>query len=218
MQDEITIHIKDDVSVKVDIRENGIVSHKNIDSEALITCIKDSLINNTVVKSGFLPPHTLSVSTDQSNLSTYVVMDFNDDRVEVTYMNTTYERFPIPRFVFGFSVEQSGKIAQVNLGVPADEKLTSKTKMFRYPFSNVSRFDMCTGANPLPKIKSLTQLENLPYFILGLPDNDDHYNDNNNCMKMSHRDLMEHLRDKDRRYYYEHVLVPMPGTTLKDFI
>ena len=35
----------------------------------------------------------------------------------------------------------------------------------------------------------------------------------NSRTKMCIRD-----RDKDRRYYYDHVLVPMPNTTLKDFI
>ena len=51
-----------------------------------------------------------------------------------------------------------------------------------------------------------------------LPDNDDFYQERGNRLKMGHRDLLEHLRDKDRRYYYDHVLVPMPNTTLKDFI
>ena len=48
--------------------------------------------------------------------------------------------------------------------------------------------------------------------------NDDFYQERGNRLKMGHRDLLEHLRDKDRRYYYDHVLVPMPNTTLKDFI
>ena len=46
----------------------------------------------------------------------------------------------------------------------------------------------------------------------------DFYQERGNRLKMGHRDLLEHLRDKDRRYYYDHVLVPMPNTTLKDFI
>ena len=52
----------------------------------------------------------------------------------------------------------------------------------------------------------------------GLPDNDDFYQERNNRLGMGHRDLLEHLRDKDRQYYYDQVLVPMPDTTLKDFI
>lgn len=55
-------------------------------------------------------------------------------------------------------------------------------------------------------------------YILSLPDNDDRFNTQHNRLGLGHRDLMEHLCDKDRQYYYDHVLVPMPGVTLKNFI
>ena len=145
-------------------------------------------------------------------------MEFPDERAAVTYMNTEYPDFPLPRLLFGFRIEDSGRISGINIGVPDLGKLTPDTRMFVYPFSNVSRFAMCNGSNSLPHIQSLQQLANLPYYILSLPDNDDFYQERGNRLKMGHRDLLEHLRDKDRRYYYDHVLVPMPNTTLKDFI
>jgi len=217
LEDEIIIRIREDETVKLEISENGTVTHKNISPDTLIQCIQGSIEQN-MIKSGLLPPGALSVTIDGNSESKYVVMEFPDDCADMTYMDTVYEQFPIPRLLFGFVVEDSGRISKVKLGVPANEKLTMNTKMYKYPFSNVSQFSMCTGSNSLPKVKGLWQLANLPYHIMRLPDNDDHFMDSHNRFSMSRRDLMEHLRDKDRNYYYEHVLVPMPNTTLKDFM
>jgi hypothetical protein len=105
----------------------------------------------------------------------------------------------------------------VKLGVVAIGELNENTKMYHYPFSNVSGFRMCTGANQLPKIKKVSSLINLPYHILSLPDNDDHYNKSNTKLELEHRELLEHLKGKSSEYYYTDVLIPS-GKTLKDFI
>ena len=51
-----------------------------------------------------------------------------------------------------------------------------------------------------------------------MPDNDDYFNTEHNRLKANHRDLLEHLKDKDRRYYYDNILIPMPNKTLKAFL
>ncbi len=76
---------------------------------------------------------------------------------------------------------------------------------------------MCVGMNTMPHVESLQSLQNFPQFILSLPDNDDFYSERNNRLELGHRDLMEHLQDKDQQYYYDQILVPMNGKTLKDF-
>ena len=91
----------------------------------------------------------------------------------------------------------------MQLGVTETGRLTPKSKMFIYPFSNVEEFRLCTGSNVLPSIKSLHQLNGLPYFILKMPNNYDY--------------LLEHLKDKDSQYYYDNVLIDMEKT-LNDFI
>lgn len=48
--------------------------------------------------------------------------------------------------------------------------------------------------------------------------NDDYFRTEHNGIKANHRDLLEHLKDKDRQYYYDNILVPMRGKTLKDFL
>lgn len=215
--DEMVLRIREDKSIRLEFMEDGRMRTKVISIGTLTECIKGSLAG-LQISTGLLPKNALSAAIESNNGQRYAVLEFPEERATVTYMQTEYPDFPLPRLLFGFRVESSGRISGVNIGVPELGKLTPATKMFFYPFSNVNRFHMCTGANSLPHIKSLQQLENLPYYILSLPDNDDFYQERNNRLKMGHRDLLEHLRDKDRQYYYDQVLVPMPNTTLKDFI
>ena len=88
--------------------------------------------------------------------------------------------------------------------------------MFFYPFSNVHSDDrVCTGNNVLPRYRKISALKNFPRYLLGLPDNDDMYDREHNRLKLSHGELLEHLKDKDPSYYYSDVLLPN-GKTLKD--
>lgn len=215
--DEMVLRIRDDKSIRLEFRENGQNRTKVISVDTLIECVKNSL-SGIQINSGILPANALSITVDTDRAQRYVTMEFPEKRATVNYMKTEYTEFPLPRILFGFRLEESGRISSVNMGVPALGKLTPNTQMYFYPFSNVSRFSLCTGANSLPHIKSLQQLSNLPYFIFSLPDNDDYYKESNNRLQLGHRDLLEHLCDKDQKYYYEHVLVPMPNTSLKDFI
>lgn len=218
MQDEITVHIKSDQSIYVDIIKNGIVKTKQIKPDTLLDCVRNSLQKDTRITTGLLPQNVLSFTINPYEGNQYVVMEFPDTHADITYMKTTYEQFPLPRLLFGFTVQSSGRISSVKLGVPASGKLTTDTKMFYYPFSNVSTFSMCVGSNEMPNIKTLISLTNLPYFIMGIPNNDDHFDEKHNKLHLCHRELLEHLRDKDRNYYYEQVLIPMPNTTLKNFL
>ena len=172
--DEMILRICEDKSIRLEFFENGQKRTKVISVETLTDCISRSLAGVRLT-TGLLPANALSVTMDSDNGRRYAVLEFPDERATVTYMNTEYPDFPLPRLLFGFRIEDSGRISGINIGVPDLGKLTPDTRMFVYPFSNVSRFAMCTGANSLPHIQSLQQLANLPYYILSLPDNDDFY-------------------------------------------
>ncbi len=215
--EELILHIRNDRSIQLEYREGKEIHTKLISIDTLYECIKNSL-KGVGISTGILPEHAVCVTTDSESGQRYVTLEFPEEKAKIIYQQTEYPDFPIPRLLFGFRIESSGRISGVTLGVPALGKLTPDTTMYYYPFSNVSRFNMCIGANSLPHIKSLRQLSNLPYHILSLPDNDDHYAERNNRFGLGHRDLLEHLADKDRQYYYDHVLIPMPNTTLKDFL
>lgn len=213
---EVIIHIKEDTTVRLEICEKGRTRTKLISPETLFECIKGSL-KKEPYSTGLLPPNILSVKGDDTGIK-YAVVEYQYEKADITYFQTEYKDFPLPRLIFGFRIESEGRISAVNMGVPALGKLTPETPMFYYPFSNVAKFSLCTGSNTLPKIKTLQSLQHLPDFVLSWPDNDDRYSAAYNKMQMERRDLMEHLKDKDRQYYYDSVLVSMPKTTLKDFL
>lgn len=138
---------------------------------------------------------------------------------DVSVYDTPYPHFPIPRLVFGFSLNQEGKASHCRIGVVADEIPTPETPMYYYPFSNVSRESgsLCVGANTLPIYKKPHKAHNLPAFLLSIPNNMHYYSSSNNKLGLEYRELMEHLKDKDPEYYYSDILIPKKET-LGEFI
>ena len=217
MKEEFILKFYEDRSIRVEFKEDKDTKTKVIDVDTLLDCIRKSLLTEEV-RSGLLPENVLSVNIDSKTNVRYVVVEFPLDRTDITYMETVYTDFPIPRIVFGFKLEGNGRIDKINMGVIGLGKLKPDMPMYFYPFSNVNFFQLCVGVNELPHIESLHQLSGLPYYILSMPDNDDYFKTGNNRLKANHRDLLEHLKDKDRQYYYDNILVTMPSKTLKDFI
>lgn len=217
MKEEFILKFYEDRSIRVEFKEDKDTKTKVIDVDTLLDCIRKSLLTEEV-QSGLLPENVLSVNIDSKTNARYVVVEFPLDRTDITYMKTVYTDFPIPRIVFGFKLEGNGRIDKINMGVIGLGKLKPDMPMYFYPFSNVNFFKLCVGVNELPHIESLHQLSGLPYYILSMPDNDDYFKTENNRLKANHRDLLEHLKDKDRQYYYDNILVQMPSKTLKDFL
>ena len=217
MKEEFILKFYEDRSIRVEFKEDKDTKTKIIDIDTLLDCIKKSLLTEEV-RSGLLPENVLSVNIDSKTNARYAVVEFPLEKSDITYMETTYTDFPIPRLVFGFKLEGNGRIDKINMGVVGLGKLKPETPMYFYPFSNVNGFKLCVGTNDLPHIESLHQLSGLPYYILSMPDNDDYFNTASNRLKANHRDLLEHLKDKNRQYYYDNILVQMPNKTLKDFL
>ena len=115
------------------------------------------------------------------------------------------------------SVSPEGKIYRCRLGVVKDEPPRESTPMYVYPFSNVSGFNLCTGNNELPVYKNRSTLATLPDYLLRLPNNNDSFSARHNRLHLQHRDLLEHLKNKETAYYYTDVL-EQSGKTLRDFI
>jgi hypothetical protein len=89
--------------------------------------------------------------------------------------------------------------------------------MFIYPFSNVSGTQLCIGNNVMPKCQSLHTLGSIPYYLLSMDTNNDHFSPSNNRQGLEMRDLLALLQDKEQDYYYTDILIPS-NTTLEDFI
>ena len=195
---------------------NGVVSYREIDPIEFYFALNGSYTTNDFLDSGFLPEHCLHISMNAAERR-YVIWN-PELRADVTYRDTEYRNFPLPRLVFGLRVLGNGKVADCSIGVVADETPTEDTPMFFYPFSNVYEDErVCTGNNVLPRYKKLSALKNFPRFLLGLPDNDDMFDRRHNGKGLERKELMELLKDKEPAYYYTDILVPN-GRTLSDFI
>lgn len=215
-RDRLSIHISDSAEIFVEERKNGIKSCKCISLNDLLVCIKSSLKEIKPTYNAVLPKNALFYSCCPETGSFSAAMEYPYNKADITYMNTEYRDFPLPKLVFGFKVA-GGKIKKVYLGITGNGILRESSLMYTYPFSNVSSdFVLCTGGNALPEIKSPYSLSNMPDYILGLPDNDDYFNIKNNRLQLNHRELMEHLADKTPEYYYSDILIPS-GKTLADF-
>ena len=216
-RDRLSIHISDSAEITVEEREDGVKSVKNIELNDLLVCIQSSLREIKPVYHAVLPKNALFYSCCPETGNFSAAIEYPYSKATVTYMATEYPDFPLPRLVFGFNIGGNGKIRRVYLGVTENGILRENSKMFVYPFSNVSNnFSLCTGDNELPKINSPYSLSNMPDYILGLPNNDDYFQHKNNKLHLSHRELMEHLADKSPEYYYSDILIPS-GKTLADF-
>ena len=217
-QDRLSIHISDKAEITVEERVNGVKRVKMIALNDLLVCIKSSLKEVIPKFNITLPKNALFYSCAPESNEYSAVLEYPYYRAIITYMNTEYTDFPLPRLVFGFRVESSGRLSRVMLGVTENGILRESSQMYIYPFSNVNaeNFSVCTGRNSLPTIKQPYSLTNMPDYILSLPDNDDRFNSSHNKLNLGHRELMEHLRDKPPEYYYTDVLIPS-GKTLKNF-
>ena len=159
---------------KITVEEDaqGVFSRKSITEEDLLRCFKDSLRTaDEGYHSGFLPLNTISLY--QSETVKRFVLWHPRLYADVSVYDTPYPHFPIPRLVFGFSLNQEGKASHCRIGVVADEIPTPETPMYYYPFSNVSRESgsLCVGANTLPIYKKPHKAHNLPAFLLSIPNN-----------------------------------------------
>jgi len=216
MDDEIILRLNPTLgTIKVETQSGGVISHKEITNEVLTECLQGSL-RLPAFFSGLLPEGCISFYAGSDDRRSVGILH-PVRQASITYYKTCYPNFPLPRLVFKFALHQGLRVQTVSAGVVEEGRLRPNSKMYHWPFSNVCGFHMCIGNNVMPKCESLHTLSSLPYHIMEIPNNDDHYQAQNNKMRLDYRGLLEHLRDKDTSYYYDKVLVPN-GKTLKDFI
>jgi len=213
---ETVLRISDDGRVMVEREDGGVRSFKQIAPDTLLECINKSLLRDAV-HTGLLPKNCLSFSSyDDGNRDIVLLHPANE--ADISYFGTEYKSFPLPQLVFGFRLSEEGRIGSCRLGVVDNtEMLKPETKMYHYPLSNVSGFRLCTGNNTFPKCASLHTLASLPYYIMSMPNNNDHFSPELNKLGLEMRDLLELMKDKEPNFYYSDILLPKVET-LGDFI
>ena len=116
-RDRLSIHISDSAEIFVEERKNGIKSCKCISLNDLLVCIKSSLKEIKPTYNAVLPKNALFYSCCPETGSFSAAMEYPYNKADITYMNTEYRDFPLPKLVFGFKIGGSGKILRVYLGV-----------------------------------------------------------------------------------------------------
>jgi hypothetical protein len=216
--DEISVRIRPVAEeILIEERKGELVSVKRILPDDLVKIFVSGLKDDKNIFSGFLPENCVSVKISDR------VKEFVFLRpavpADITYHNTLYERFPLPRIAFAIGLLPNGKTSSYRLAVIDDAKPSPNMRLYEYPFSNVyTHTGICIGSsNEMPVHKSPKTLATLADRILVLPNNDHNFSAANNSLGLGYRDLLEHMKDKDSAYYYEHVLIPR-NFTLQDFI
>ena len=213
---ETIIRISSDGNITVENDVGGIKSFKQIAPDTLVECINQSILRGSV-SSGLLPKNCVSFTAHDSGERDAVLIH-SESKADISYFGTEYKDFPLPKLVFGFHLSREGRVSSCRLGViDNNDMIKPETKMYYYPLSNVNGFHLCTGNNTFPQCKSLHTLASLPYYIMTMPNNSDHFKPSLNKSGLEMRDLLELLKDKEQNYYYENVLIPN-GAVLNDFI
>lgn len=196
-------------------QEDGVVHHKEITPDSLLSSIGFEE-KAPAVDTGLLPPGCLHVRrTGKEQME--VVLLTGRMYADITYYDTVYARFPLPRLVWKFVYTPGCRVRSVYVGVPPEGMLRPDSPMYRYPFSNVaSDSRMCLGSNVMPVCETPYTLGSLPYFILSTPNNDDHFTASSNRHNWSQRTLYEQMKDKKPEDYA--AILVESGKTLQDFI
>lgn len=202
-------------TIQTEFVQKGVRRCKQVSYDTLVESIRGSLEKN-LVSSGLLPTGCISVQAGASGRFITSILH-PELRADISYAGTEYQGFPLPRLVFKFEHQDGARVMRSWMGVVGQGLLTPKTPMYHYPFSNVSGYRLCTGNNPMPVCKSLHTLGSLPYYILAMPNNNDHFNKRHNKPQLEMRDLLELLKDKNPNFYYSDILIP-DSRTLMDFI
>lgn len=210
----LNLYIDEDWNVIIDVRAGKRIRHKVITPDMFCKLVVKN-IKVKAISSGILPNDCIAFS--EQNGERFVVVELGRDKIDLTYEKTTYENFPVPRLLYGFQINENDRIANVYVTVAEQGTLRDDTKLYKYPFSNVKGFSMCTGANVLPEIKHLRQLSGIPGYLFSMPDNNDYYSPGKTKLNMEYRNMLEFLQNKTADFYYTDVLIPS-DKTLKDFI
>lgn len=146
-----------------------------------------------------------------------IIIKFFDQKVDITYNGTVYENVAMPNMLFGFVINSEGYIKSKKVICVKEKKINKETDTYEYPFSNVhadSR-EICMGVNKFNKLDNLTQISSAPFYIMGLPNNDDLYKHSNNTEYLNFRDII--IRNLGKEAFDDNLLVKT-GEKVADFI
>ncbi len=140
-KERVSIHISDSAQIFIEQTVGGTKVTKSAQLDDILLCLQtgkkitdeDRIKPAASAYSAVLPPNTLFYShlTDTDAYS--VALEYPYNTADITYMETEYPDFPLPKLVFGFKVNRDGKIQAVYSGVTENCTLREDTPMYFYP-------------------------------------------------------------------------------------
>ena len=125
---ELMLRIRpDERSIRVEETNDGVTSFKEIALDTFYECVRHS-IQHEGIRSGFLPQNCFHVSVRENGDRDFCLWHPHL-RADINYFGTEYPDFPLPRLVFGFRVNQEGKVFNCRLGVVEDKPPTEDSAM-----------------------------------------------------------------------------------------
>ena len=107
---ETVIRIRDDGRIMVETTDKeGLKGFKEIAPDMLVKCIDKSLLRGAM-HTGLLPENCLSFSSYDDG-SRDIVLLHEECRADISYYDTEYKNFPLPRLVFGFRLTEEGRVS-----------------------------------------------------------------------------------------------------------
>ena len=169
-----------------------------------ISSLLRALVHSAIHKRTSIPIGKLTVGyyesevgEDQGKLCATVITVLPASRQMIQYENTIYD-VCLPSLVFRFEVGCE-MLNGTSVYVLKDEKPSDKSKLYRYPFGNVSMTGhVCWGSNVLPRIKELKTLESVMMLFIQSPGNSDYFKGKEYCGHKDYtlRQLLEKLKDE----------------------
>lgn len=197
---------------KVTIQENnGKKRTRVVTMESLIKSLTNS-VTNEIVKApvGRIPfgYYDATLGEDQGMMCAEVVTVLPAERQIIQYEDTRYD-VCLPSLVFHFDIVR-GRVSSTDVYAMKDEAPTDRSRLYRYPFGNVSTSGrVCWGVNVLPGISGLKSLEEVMTLFVQSPCNNDYYDGKEYCnhKDFTLRQLFEMLKDEES--YPENYLVSL---------
>lgn len=197
---------------KVTIQENnGKKRTRVVTMESLIKSLTNS-VTNEIVKApvGRIPfgYYDATLGEDQGMMCAEVVTVLPAGRQIIQYEDTRYD-VCLPSLVFHFDIVR-GRVSSTDVYAMKDEAPTDRSRLYRYPFGNVSTSGrVCWGVNVLPGISGLKSLEEVMTLFVQSPCNNDYYDGKEYCnhKDFTLRQLFEMLKDEES--YPENYLVSL---------
>lgn len=197
---------------KVTIEEEGGQKRSRLVtiSSLLMALTRSSVQKRTSIPIGKVPfgYYESEVGEDQGKLCATVITVLPASRQMIQYEDTMYD-VCLPSLVFRFEVDCE-MLKSTSVYVMKDETPSNKSKLYRYPFGNVSMEGrICWGGNVLSRIKELKMLESVMMIFIQSPGNSDYFRGKEYCGHKDYtlRQLLEKLKDEET--YPGNFLVPI---------